>query len=346
MRVVVIAAVPRTRSVTAATGVLRAIMIVMANGGVLTNPFVAMPPLATIPVGATLRANAALRVPIFAADEPVTAVELLAGIATGCGDLESAILAEILAAIGYRRTHSGVADFAIAAVAIGTTFGTVAGLTSDAALQADTALLLEVFARLSLGDAQVRALAQRDALVVTAFLALATGAVTGAVVTEFAGATVRVVLAWIVAARFVATLAIRATAGSRQAVLTLVVFVANAARIADPAVLNDGTEMVDADTSPAFTRTGAVGIAAAIADDTPLAAVDLAGLTAATGNLNAGAERAVRSAGLAFPVTGRVAAHILRSETATAVFRRADDTIKEATSTATVADPWRCAAAR
>jgi hypothetical protein len=169
---------------------------------------------------------------------------------------------------------------------------------------------------------------------------------TRSVVADFAVATIRVVLTWIVAARLVTNLAIRATAGSRQAVLTLEVFVANAAWIADPAVLNDGTEMVGADADSTFTHTGAVGIPTAIAGNTPVAAVDLAGLTTATRNLTAGAERAIRRAGLAFPVTGSVAAHILRGEAATAVLRRADDTVKEATPTATVAHPWRCAAAR
>jgi hypothetical protein len=103
MVVVVFAAVPRARAVIAAAGVLRAVMIVMADGRVLADTFVAVAALAAVPVVAALGADATLGIPVLAADEPVAAVDLRAATATGAGNLESTVLAEVLAALILRH---------------------------------------------------------------------------------------------------------------------------------------------------------------------------------------------------------------------------------------------------
>jgi hypothetical protein len=182
MRVVmmVVAAVPRARSVTAAARVLRAALVIDAEDRVLADTLVAGAVLAAVPIVAALGANASLGIPVLTADESVTAIELIAAVAAGGGGLqETAIVAEVPAAIGYRRTDTRIADLAVAAVAICAALGAVTGLPGDAALQSGTAFQRPVLAGLCLGNANVHALTQRHAFVIAAFLALAAFAEAG-----------------------------------------------------------------------------------------------------------------------------------------------------------------------
>jgi hypothetical protein len=102
MRVmVVIAAVPRARTVIAAAGVIRAVLVLVADRRVLADAVVAGAVLAAVPVVAALSADTAARSP--AADQTIAAVELLVVVATGAGNFETAIVAEVLAALIFRH---------------------------------------------------------------------------------------------------------------------------------------------------------------------------------------------------------------------------------------------------
>jgi hypothetical protein len=116
--------------------VLRAVFVLVADRRVLADAFVAVAILAAVPVVAALGADASLRIPVLAADEPVATVDLVAAIATGAGNLETAVVAEVLAALivghAFVSTAAGVsketqqrmagavvtADFAVWAIGI------------------------------------------------------------------------------------------------------------------------------------------------------------------------------------------------------------------------------------
>jgi hypothetical protein len=342
MVMLVIATMPRARSVIAAAGVLRAPLVVDAEDRIHADPVLAGSTGIAIFIDAALGTHV-VRLAI-AADESIAAIELRDS--AGVGYLEEPTgLPGALAAIGHRGADTRIADLAIAAIAIRATFSAVAGVAGNAALP-NAAIQCQIGAGLCGGNAEMRALTQRHACIVAAFLALAALPEAGAVVTELAGATVLVALASVVATGFVANLAARATAGPEQAILALVVFVADATSVTDPAVLNNGAEMIGADASTALTRTGAVGIAAAVTGNTPFSAVDFARVApAAAGNLRAGTERAVSDAGVTRPITGGVTTHILGSKTTTAVLRRAHHTGEKAAATCPVANAWWCTTA-
>jgi hypothetical protein len=327
----------------AAAGVLRTALVIDAEDRIHADPVLAGSTGIAIFIDAALGTHIVRKA--IAADQPVATFELRCAI--DVGHLEKAAgRTGALATIGHRGTNTGIADFAIAAVAVRATFSAVTGLTGDAAHWPNAAVELRTSTGLHLRDAKVHALTQRHACIVAAFLALAALPEAGAVVTELAGATVLVALASVVATGFVANLAARATAGPEQAILALVVFVADATSVTDPAVLNNGAEMIGADASTALTRTGAVGIAAAVTGNTPFSAVDFARVApAAAGNLRAGTERAVSDAGVTRPITGGVTTHILGSKTTTAVLRRAHHTGEKAAATCPVANAWWCTTA-
>lgn len=178
--VVVFAAVPRARAIVTAAGVLRALPVVVADRRVLADAFMAVAALAAVPVIAALGAGASLRIPVLAADETVAAVDLRAAVAAGGGDFEhAAVVAKVSAAIGQRCADTRIADLAVAAVAIVAAVGAVAAVTRSAAQHLVAAAQLLIGA-----DARRRnaiAGANRDAFVVTAFLALAAFAEAGPV---------------------------------------------------------------------------------------------------------------------------------------------------------------------
>jgi hypothetical protein len=109
VRMVVVAAVPRARAIVTAAGVLRALPVVVADRRVLADAFVAVAVLAAVPVVAALGADAALGIPVLAADEPVAAVDLMAVVAAGAGNLETAVVAEVLAALIFRHAFVSAA---------------------------------------------------------------------------------------------------------------------------------------------------------------------------------------------------------------------------------------------
>jgi hypothetical protein len=133
MRMVMVAAEPPARSVLTAAGVVRALPVMMADDRILADSMVADTALAAVPVGAALRADAALGTPVLTTQEPVAAIELVAVLTVSGHGEHPAILADVLAALFRGGTDAGVADLAVAAVAVITAFGTVAGLTGGAA---------------------------------------------------------------------------------------------------------------------------------------------------------------------------------------------------------------------
>jgi hypothetical protein len=131
MRVmVVIAAVPRARTVIAAAGVLRAAFVVDTQEGILADTLVAGAILAAIPIIAALGAGVSLGIPVLTADEPVATIELGTAVATGRGNFqETTVVSHVLAAIGHWRADTRIADLAVAAVAIVAARGAVAAVT-------------------------------------------------------------------------------------------------------------------------------------------------------------------------------------------------------------------------
>ena len=152
--VVVIAAVPRARAILTAAGVLRAVTVVMTDRRVLADAFVAIAILAAVPIIAALGADAALGIPVLAADEPVAAVELLVAVTTGAGDLESAELAEVLAALIF--WHALVS--------------TTAGVSKQAQERMAGAIVTANFAVVAVGV--TAALIYRDAITIATLPAL------------------------------------------------------------------------------------------------------------------------------------------------------------------------------
>jgi len=116
------------------------------------------------------------------------------------GAIPTADLAVRAVGIGAALRISALAGFvtdcAPRAVAILAAFGAGAGLAVDAAHQPLAALELRIGAGLGLGNAQVSALAQRDAVIGAAFLALAAFAMAGTAITEFAGPAIVIVFAF------------------------------------------------------------------------------------------------------------------------------------------------------
>lgn len=142
---VVIAAMPRARPIVTAAGMLRAALIVCAQHRVDADPVFAGA------TGIAIFVDAALGTDIgglaVATDETITAIVLI-GVLGGRHDCTAA-LARTLAAIGHRGADTGIADLAIAAVAIVAAGGAIAAVTGSAAQQVIAAaqLLIEADTR-------------------------------------------------------------------------------------------------------------------------------------------------------------------------------------------------------
>jgi hypothetical protein len=191
--VVVIAAVPRARPVMAAAGVLRAAFVVDAEHRIHTNPVFAGPTGIAILIDAALGADI-VRLAV-AADESVAAIDLRRGVSPSDSE-KSAGFAHALAAIGHRGADTRIADLAIAAVAVRAALGAVTGLADDAAHWPNAAVQLRIGTGLQLRDAKVRALTQRYAFVVAAFLTLVALAEAGPFGASGAGAAVGIFAAF------------------------------------------------------------------------------------------------------------------------------------------------------
>ncbi len=165
-------------TVVAAAGPMRALFVVLAD--MLAFAFVAMTAVRAVVIDAAFGANARPIVDVVATDQPVAAVELRAVI----GWSHTARLPFAPAAVALRRADTGIADFAIAAVAVFAAFRAEAGFSGDAAFQPNAAVQLRTGAGLRFRNAEVSALAERHALPIAAFLALVAFAIADAIGAE------------------------------------------------------------------------------------------------------------------------------------------------------------------
>lgn len=148
-RMRMVTALARAGSILAAAGSLRAFVIVLADMRVGAFAMMAVSAMPAIGIDAAFGADARLPIRMFAADEAIAAVELLAGIAAGHLH-QSAGLAFVPAAVAKRhalaiaallatptlvRAHSAITTPAIGTIAVVATFGAHPAFASRAAEQ-------------------------------------------------------------------------------------------------------------------------------------------------------------------------------------------------------------------